>query len=196
MPRLSRQRGGSLLPLVPLCMAILFLVGCGAAVTASASIVTPGPTGAAPNARPTATAVAVPFVPPSAARTVEASFQLTPHPTPTVTAVPSATPVGAPVAFAVVEKLLTGNCAGCHPPNQGLDLTTGHVYASIVNMPSREVPGLARVKPGDPANSYLYQKVKMAKPPIGGRMPLESPPLTSDELTSLRAWIAQGAKGP
>lgn len=95
----------------------------------------------------------------------------------------------------VVEKLLVGNCAGCHPPNQGLDLTAGHVYANLVNVPSREDPSLMRVKPGDPAASYLYLKVTTTRPPRGARMPLGGPPLSNDELTTLRAWIAQGARG-
>lgn len=134
-------------------------------------------------------------MPPSAAKTAEATFALTPHPTATATVIPTATPLGAPIPFAVVERLLVGNCAGCHPPNQGLDLTAVHVYANIVNVPSREEPSLMRVKPGDPAASYLYLKVSTTRPPRGARMPRGSPPLSSDELTTLRAWIAQGAKG-
>ena len=169
------------------------LAGCGPVATATGSARAALP---APGGRPTATAVAVPFVGPEVARTVGARFALTPHPTATATVVPTATPQGAPVAFAAVEKLLSGNCAGCHPPNQGLDLTAGHVYANIVNVPSREVPSLVRVKPGDPADSYLYQKVTQAKPKVGGRMPLDGAPLSGDEIATLRAWIAQGAKGP
>jgi hypothetical protein len=172
----------------------LVLAGCGAAATAGSgrAIATSESVAAAP---PTPTAGQVAYVPPSAAKTVEAQFALTPHPTPTQTVVPTVTPAGARVSFAAVQQLLTGNCAGCHPPNQGMDLTTGHVYANIVNVKSREVPSLLRVKPGDPTDSYLYQKVTQARPMVGVRMPKDGQPLTADEITTLRVWIAQGASG-
>jgi len=170
-------------------VATVMLVACGASTTSSSG----GPAATALPVRPTATAVGVPYVPPAAAGTAGARFSLTPHPSPTATTVPTATPAGARVTFAAVQQILTGNCAGCHPPNQGLDLTTGHAYASVVDVPSREAPSLMRVKPGDPANSYLFQKVTQAKPLVGARMPREGPPLTSDEITTLRSWIEQGA---
>ena len=185
-PVRSRARLG------PLLLATAVLTGCGAPVTATGGAAV----SASPPGRATPTAVTVPYVPPSAAGTAGALFQLTPHPTATATAVPSPTPSRAPVAFASVQRILIGRCAGCHPPAQGLDLTAGHAYASIVDVPSREVPGLPRVKPGDPAKSYLYQKVAEARPRVGERMPRESPPLSADELTALRAWIEQGARGP
>jgi mono/diheme cytochrome c family protein len=175
-------------------LLILVLAGCGATVAATGSVDTTAVPTLVP-AQPTATAIAVPYVPPSAAQTVQALFALTPHPTPTATIVPSPTPFGATVPFAAVEKILVGNCAGCHPPNQGMNLTAGHAYASIVNVRSQEVPSLVRVKPGDPAASYLYQKVSQARPAVGVRMPKDEPPLTPDELTALRAWIEQGARG-
>jgi hypothetical protein len=165
------------------------LGGCGAAGSTSSK----QSAAIAPPATPTAVQVA--YVPPSAARTAEARFAQTPHPTPTATVVPSVTPVGARVSFAAVQQLLTGNCAGCHPPNQNLDLTAGHVFANIVNVKSREVPSLLRVKPGDPAKSYLYQKVTQARPMVGVRMPKDGQPLTADEITTLRVWIEQGANG-
>lgn len=144
--------------------------------------------------RPTATAVTTfSYVPPAAAKTAEAVFAQTPHPSPTPTVAPTATPRGATVAFRTVEQILTGNCAGCHPPLEGMNLLPGQVYASIVNVPSREVPRLVRVKPGDPAESYLYLKISETRPPVGARMPRSGPPLTNDEITTIQAWIAQGA---
>ncbi len=180
---------------LPAIAAVAFvLAGCGAAVTVTGN----GPAtsqSAADVQAATPTAAQVAYVPPSAARTVEAQFALTPHPTPTATVVPTVTPVGARVSFAAVQQLLTGNCAGCHPPNQGMNLTSGQVYANIVNVKSHEVPSLMRVKPGDPANSYLYQKVTQPRPMVGVRMPKDGQPLTVDEITTLRVWIEQGASG-
>jgi mono/diheme cytochrome c family protein len=193
----NRMAIGNPLPSARLALAAgvavaLVLAGCGAAATVSSGRASAASQSVAA-APPTPTAGQVAYVPPSAAKTVEAQFALTPHPTPTETVVPTVTPVGAKVSFAAVQQLLTGNCAGCHPPNQGMDLTTGHVYANIVNVKSREVPSLMRVKPGDPTDSYLYQKVTQAKPMVGVRMPKDGQPLTADEITTLRVWIAQGA---
>ncbi|MCL4543534.1 MAG: cytochrome c [Chloroflexi bacterium] len=133
------------------------------------------------------------YVPPSAAKTAEASFALTPHPSPTATVAPTATVVGAKVSFTTVQQILVGNCAGCHPPVLGMNLSTGHVLSSVINVPSREFPSMLRIKPGDPNHSYLYLKVAETKPPVGVRMPRDGLPLTNDEIATLRAWIEQGA---
>ena len=179
-------------------LAVLLLPSCGAATATGGSLAASGGVASAravaQTAPPTATALSVPYVPPSAAQTAQASFALTPHPTATATVIPTPTAIGAAVAFAAVERILVGNCAGCHPPNQNMNLMAGHVYASIVNVPSMELPSLMRVKPGDPAASYLYRKVSEAEPPVGARMPRNAPPLSADELTALRVWIQQGAK--
>lgn len=180
-------------PTLPaLYLVALVLAGCGAAKLRGTITTSGRQTTAAP---PTPTAAQVAYVPPSAARTAEAQFARTPHPTPTATVVPTVTPAGAKVSFAAVQQILTGNCAGCHPPNQGLDLTTGHVFANIVNVKSREAPSLLRIKPGDPGNSYLYQKVTRPRPLVGVRMPKDGQPLIADEITALRVWIEQGASG-
>lgn len=153
------------------------------------------PTPSAVTTSSTGQAASVAYLPPSAALTAGAIFALTPHPTPTASPVPTATVVGAQVSFATVQQLLTGYCSGCHPPNQGMNLTAGQVYANIVNVRSQEDSALLRVHPGDPSASYLYLKVSESRPPIGGQMPLNGGPLTNDQLTTLRVWILQGAKG-
>ncbi len=66
-------------------------------------------------------------------------------------------------------------------------------FASMVNAPSRERPAWLRVVPGDPANSYLYQKLDPTVPVDGDRMPAGKLPLTDRELAVVRAWIQQGA---
>ncbi|HEY8745293.1 MAG TPA: hypothetical protein VIU62_19565 [Chloroflexota bacterium] len=153
------------------------LAGCGGALLVSSGATTTSQRASAvPVATPTAAPVA--YVPPSAARTVEAVFALTPHPTPTATVAPTVTPVGARVSFAAVQQLLTGQ-----------------VYANIVSVKSQEVPSLLRIKPGDPTNSYLYQKVTQPRPMVGVRMPKDGQPLTADEITTLQVWIEQGVSG-
>ncbi|HNX50750.1 MAG TPA: PKD domain-containing protein [Thermoanaerobaculaceae bacterium] len=88
---------------------------------------------------------------------------------------------------AIQAQIFTPICSSCHPPNRGQDLRDGKSYASIVNVNSVENPALKRVKPGDPDNSYLYQKV------ASGAMPLGGPPLTDAQLQLIRGWILAGA---
>ncbi len=163
--------------------------------TVAPTVLPPTPTPPIVATSSSAQTASVTYLPPSAALTAGAIFMLTPHPTPTASPVPTATVVGAQVSFATVQQLLTGYCSGCHPPNQGMNLLAGQVYANIVNVRSQEDPALMRVRPGDPASSYLYLKVSESRPPVGGQMPLEGSPLTNDQLTTLRVWIQQGATG-
>jgi hypothetical protein len=78
---------------------------------------------------------------------------------------------------------------------KGLQLDAANAWQRTVGRPSVEVPALALIKPGDPANSYLYLKVIPADPRrVGERMPLNEPPyLPVEKLEAVRAWIARGA---
>lgn len=69
-------------------------------------------------------------------------------------------------------------------------------YASIVNRPSVESP-LLRVKPGDPAASYLLHKLEGTHLDVGGigvRMPFGLAQLPVETRTLIRRWIEEGAK--
>jgi hypothetical protein len=61
--------------------------------------------------------------------------------------------------FASIQtNIFTPICSGCHSgpnPAANLDLDAAHSYDNLVNVPSTEQPTLDRVKPGDPANSFL-----------------------------------------
>ena len=97
----------------------------------------------------------------------------------------------------VQNEIFTPTCAsiGCHDAlgqQSQMVLSAGRAYASTVNVASVEMPSLMRVKPNDPANSYLYRKVTGAGS-TGDRMPQCLPPL-NDALTRLiRDWIRRGA---
>lgn len=96
-----------------------------------------------------------------------------------------------------IEPLWVGTCTGCHKPNSanggGLSLTVGTSYAAMVNVASTQVPGLAMVEPGDPAASYLLEKISCDNPQVGNRMRPGSPMDRNDQAL-VRDWIAQGAR--
>ncbi len=101
----------------------------------------------------------------------------------------------------VQSDVFTPICSGCHngsnPPSGALpgsqNLTAVNSFASLVNVASHEQPGLMRVKPGDPANSYLIQKLEGAASISGQRMPLGGPYLDQATIDKIKSWIAAGA---
>ena len=90
-------------------------------------------------------------------------------------------------------------CIGCHTnvgrsPSAGLNLTHDVAYDVLVNVPSSERPGLRRVAPGDPENSYLVHKVDGRAGIVGRRMPFSGAPfLTDGQILVLKRWIEIGA---
>lgn len=106
------------------------------------------------------------------------------------------------VSFAVdIETPIFGaKCAvvGCHTggnPTGNMVLAPGFAYTNIVNVASVGGSGKLRVKPNDPNNSYLYNKVTGTG--IAGE--IMPPPATLDFLTqdqkdTIKDWILQGAQ--
>lgn len=95
----------------------------------------------------------------------------------------------------VQTQVLTPNCTGCHVganAPQGLRLDAANSFAMLVNVASTEMPTLLRVKPGDPDNSWLVQKID-GRATIGGRMPLGRAALPQASIDLVRSWIAAGA---
>jgi hypothetical protein len=107
------------------------------------------------------------------------------------------------VSLAQIQNLVfTPLCSGCHngsnPPSGALpgsqNLTAGNSFGNLVNVTSREAPTLFRVKPGDPANSYLIRKLEGTAGIQGSRMPLDGPFLDQATIDLVKAWIAGGAQ--
>lgn len=97
----------------------------------------------------------------------------------------------------VQNEIFTPTCAslGCHDPlgqQEQLVLTAGRSYGLIVNQHSNQMPGLSRIAPGDPANSYLYRKIT-GSGITGDRMPQGAPVLTEAQIALVRNWIRRGA---
>lgn len=96
---------------------------------------------------------------------------------------------------AQIQPIFDGRCIGCHNASlapQSLILDADNSYSLLVNVASKEVPSLKRVKPGDPDNSYLVQKIE-GTAAVGERMPLNRDPLTDAQIALIRRWISEGA---
>lgn len=105
-------------------------------------------------------------------------------------------PAGQSLFQQVQSTVLTPNCNGCHVGANapaGLRLDAANSYAMLVNVASTQVPTLLRVKPGDPDNSYLVQKLD-GRAAVGGRMPLGRAALPQASIDLVRSWIAAGAQ--
>lgn len=98
----------------------------------------------------------------------------------------------------IQDHVFTPICTVCHAgagAPQGLRLDAANSYGLLVGVPSNEVPGILRVKPGDPGNSYLIQKLE-GHAAVGVRMPLGGPYLDSATIAVIRQWITDGAQRP
>ena len=101
----------------------------------------------------------------------------------------------------IQAAVFTPICSGCHsgtnPPSGALpssqNLTAGHSFANLVSVASHEQSAVLRVKPGDPANSYIIQKLEGTAGINGQRMPLGGPYLDQATIDTIKSWIAAGA---
>ncbi len=95
-------------------------------------------------------------------------------------------------------------CINCHVTGGTADFmvldSERASLASLVNVVSLEMPGLLRVAPEDPDQSYLVWKVEGQGPNgeaiLGERMPPASAgeaPLTAEQIADIRSWILDGA---
>lgn len=92
-----------------------------------------------------------------------------------------------------VQVIMDDKCAfaGCHVganAPQGLDLSEEMMAANLVGVKSPDGPWV-RVKPGDPAGSYLIKKLRGAPGIKGDRMPRGAKPLAESEIAAIEAWI-------
>ena len=106
---------------------------------------------------------------------------------PVVPAVPSLTDE--------IQPIFNASCAlaNCHVGDGagGLNLEAGLAFAELVDVSSSQVEDLL-VVPGDPARSYLFEKVDAERPRVGDRMPLGNA-LDALDLEAIRQWIVGGA---
>jgi hypothetical protein len=87
-------------------------------------------------------------------------------------------------------------CINCHNGNPFVpgNFTGANAYGALVGRASVERPGLLRVAPGEPDNSYMVHKLEGGPNIVGERMPRGGGPfLTSGQMLVIRRWIAEGA---
>jgi hypothetical protein len=85
----------------------------------------------------------------------------------------------------IQANIFTPICSGCHSGADAaanLQLDAAHSYNDLVNVPSSEEPLVDRVKPGDPANSYLV--IHLQKDGDGA---------TPEDITAVIQWVTDGA---
>ena len=100
----------------------------------------------------------------------------------------------------------TSTCHGAVTvPNGHFSFATGttrtaqQVYDDLVNVIPSNAPtgvGWVRVKPGDPARSWIVEKVSSDQPGglgYGARMPLQGQNLCQTSIDNLKSWILNGA---
>jgi hypothetical protein len=96
----------------------------------------------------------------------------------------------------IQDNVFTPICSVCHigaGAPEGLQLDAAHSYNLLVGVPSVEEPNLLRVKPSDPANSYMLHKIEGAPGIVGGQMPLGETPLPQATIAAISQWITNGA---
>jgi hypothetical protein len=118
-------------------------------------------------------------------------------------------PTSPTVTFSAdVMPIVLRSCAfaSCHGSESGptggmyLGADEEATYENIVNVPSNDVPTMMRVKPGDPANSFLQHKidgdactVAACSATCAELMPQGQDLMAVNDRLTVRAWIAQGA---
>jgi len=95
----------------------------------------------------------------------------------------------------IFDPLCAAPCHNGGAPPKGLSLEAGRSLSGLVGVPSTEAPGMLRVAPGKPEESYLIVKlVKTDSRRFGARMPRTGPPYLEDpQIRALERWIRAGA---
>jgi len=95
-----------------------------------------------------------------------------------------------------IQPIWDNNCiSSCHISSSldgGLNLSSSTSYSELVNVTSQGYGAFQRVKPGDPMNSVLHQKI-VGNSSFGDRMPKGGSPLAQADEEKIKKWIEEGA---
>lgn len=89
-----------------------------------------------------------------------------------------------------IKPVLQSRCYSCH----GALKQEGGLRLDTVTLATKGGDSGAAIKGADPDGSLLLRRVSSAEEST--RMPPEGEPLKPSEIAAMKAWIAQGAKGP
>ena len=89
-----------------------------------------------------------------------------------------------------IQPIFTSRCIACHGSESGLNLSS---WTALMNSVGNQY-GENIVVPGDAEASPLFEKVQSNNPELGQRMPLNSAPLSGNQIELIRAWINEGAE--
>ncbi len=123
------------------------------------------------------------------------------QPPPAVGARAPVTPGQARTFSAIDREILAPRCAtgSCHagdPPLAWPQLDGGVAWDRLVGVASQQAPALPLVAPYDVAGSYLVLKLRGSAADAGGvatPMPVNDAALDEGDISSIEAWIANGA---
>jgi hypothetical protein len=128
------------------------------------------------------------------------------QPPPAPTTCPITVAKASPSFSADLVPAIQGSCGSSTTTCHGGASPTGHVsysgtaaqiHAELVNAAPANAPmGWVLVKPGDPAHSWIIEKVTKDQPGgsgYGTRMPQAAPNLCQPTIDTLSAWISAGA---
>jgi hypothetical protein len=104
-----------------------------------------------------------------------------------------AAPQAAPDSFYAkrIAPLLESRCAGCHGANREKGQLRLDSFAAVM----RGGKGGAVIKPGSAKDSEMFQRISLPASEDKAMPPSGKTPLTLDEVTVIRLWIANGASG-
>jgi hypothetical protein len=93
----------------------------------------------------------------------------------------------------IIDRVFAPSCGdtGCHgavAPQQGLDLVSPDVASRVVGVSGKACVSVL-ADPANPEASLLYKKLLPA-PGCGAQMPLARPPISSEDVACVLAWIA------
>ncbi|MCH8929251.1 MAG: hypothetical protein IIB39_11135 [Candidatus Marinimicrobia bacterium] len=98
----------------------------------------------------------------------------------------------------IQENIFNAVCAvKCHKmprPKKNLNLEQGQAYGNLVNVQSKELPKMLRVKPGDAESSYIIWKLEGRNGIRYKQMPLNLPQIPEVQIEAIKAWINNGAQ--
>jgi len=106
--------------------------------------------------------------------------------------------------LAAVQAIFNARCLPCHShdneeghPVANLDLAEGTMPRNTIAARSGQLSdGTLLINPGRPDESYLVEKIAVDAPTRGSRMPRGMPPLSAEEIETIRSWVLGGALVP